>query len=426
MTNALGWHEDPESLVARYLEDPRPDLKDLILVQYAGLVERVARKFTGLEQQEDLVQVGFIGLLNALNKFDPTAGVRFNTYATYLVAGEIKHYLRDRSQTIRQPAWLQELRHKVNRATNSLTQELGRPPSEEEIADSLQVSASSVREVFQTQEMLRVASLDASPSEDEGDSDVERLDAADFCPEQLGMEDRVLLESAMKQLRDLERQVLLHFHFEAMNQTEIAAKLGISCNYVSHILRQSLNKLRKILSSEEKKDQLLRRQADEIDYDVIDASTGCYTEAYFHQRLQEELHRASCSDGMLGLAVIKFSGLDQLRTFYGEDSIVDFLREAGEFLTGSVRRMDLVCRLGKHGFGIILPATGVHASVVHKRLMEKLGEWTAHRYGATGNIAVKVGHASYPDAARSSKDLLEAAKASLVEIGDSAVRARAA
>ena len=69
---------DPEDLVARYLEDPRPDLKDLIMVEYATLVERVARKFCGLEPFEDLVQVGFIGLLNALTKYDPDAGVRFN------------------------------------------------------------------------------------------------------------------------------------------------------------------------------------------------------------------------------------------------------------------------------------------------------------------------------------------------------------
>src|SRR5690242_5127706 len=112
MSNVIEMHEDPEFLVHRYLETKREDLKDLIMVQYANTVERIARRFAGIEPIEDLTQVGFIGLLNALTKFDPAAGVRFNTYATYLVAGEIKHYLRDRSQTIRQPAWLQELRQK--------------------------------------------------------------------------------------------------------------------------------------------------------------------------------------------------------------------------------------------------------------------------------------------------------------------------
>src|ERR1700722_2656149 len=110
MSESNEWYQDPESLVLRYLENPREDLKDLIIMQYAPMVERIARRFAGLEPIEDLVQVGFVGLLNALTKFDREAGVRFNTYSTYLVAGEIKHYLRDRSQTIRQPAWLQELR----------------------------------------------------------------------------------------------------------------------------------------------------------------------------------------------------------------------------------------------------------------------------------------------------------------------------
>ena len=167
MSESISCNQDAEGLVLRYLRDPRPELKDLIMVQCSSLVERVARRFSGIEALEDLVQVGYIGLLNALSKFDPDAGVRFNTYATYLVAGEIKHYLRDRSQTIRHPAWLQELRHKVNRTTGILKQELGRAPTEAEIAESLSVSESSVREVVQTQDMIKLSSLDAPLQGDE-------------------------------------------------------------------------------------------------------------------------------------------------------------------------------------------------------------------------------------------------------------------
>src|ERR1051325_2330032 len=123
MSDYLSLHQDAEGLVLRYLKNPTPDLKDLIMVQYANMVERIARKFAGIEPFEDLVQVGFIGLLNALTKFDPEAGVRFNTYATYLVAGEIKHYLRDRAMTSRQPAWLQELRSKAVKAESGLRSE---------------------------------------------------------------------------------------------------------------------------------------------------------------------------------------------------------------------------------------------------------------------------------------------------------------
>ncbi len=411
MSEFLGLNQDPEGLVARYLQDPRPDLKDLIMVQYAVMVERIARKFSGIEAYEDLCQVGFIGLLNALTKFDPAAGVRFNTYATYLVAGEIKHYLRDRSQTIRHPAWLQELRHKVGRAGNLLQQSLGRNPTEREIADQIGVSESSVSEVFQTQEMLRVGSLDATgPNDDDGNSEVDRLDASEFCPDQLSVEDRVVLEHAMKQLRDLERQVLVLFHFNSLNQTEIANKLGISCNYVSHILRQSLAKLRKILSAEEEKDQLLRRQAAELDYDVIDSMTGVYTEGYFRNRLKEELHRAISEEASLAVLMIKFTGLDGMRRFYGEQSVTDFLADAATFFQESVRRLDTVARVGETGFGIILPMNGYNVGIVKQRLLAKAASWATGRLGPNGSVTIELGHASAPADGKTIKEILAAAK----------------
>ena len=407
MAGITGDNHDPELLVLRYLEDPRSDLKDLIMDEYTSLVERTARRFSGLEPHEDLVQVGFIGLLNALTKFDPSAGVRFNTYATYLVAGEIKHYLRDRSQTIRHPAWLQELRHKVNRAVSTLQHELGRAPTEREIAENLGITESSVREVFQTQEMLKVASLDASAQGDEdGDTEAERLDAAAFCPEQLSVEDRVLLDRALAQLRDLEREVLQHFHFDAMNQTEIAQKLNISCNYVSHILRQSLAKLRKFLVTEEERDRLLRRQAAELTYDVIDSTTGVYTEAFFKARVEEEIHRAAANGEKLGVVLINFTGLETLRKFYGESSVEDFLADAGEVLKGSVRRLDIIARYGEGGFGVILPFVKHGVELVQDRLLQKAATWMSSKYAQNSPVKVEVGCATAPDEGRSAAELL--------------------
>lgn len=417
MSEYLSLHQDPEGLVLRYMENPRPELKDLIMVQYAGLVERVARKFSGIEPYEDLVQVGFIGLLNALSKFDPEAGVRFNTYATYLVAGEIKHYLRDRAQTIRHPAWLQELRHKVNRVAGVLQAELGRLPTAREIGDAVGVSETAVQEVFQTQEMLKVASLDAAlQGEDDGGSEVDRLDSADFCPEQLGVEDRVVLEHAMRQLRDLERQVLVHFHFEAMNQTEIASKLGISCNYVSHILRQSLAKLRKILSAEEAKDRLLRREAEAVDYEITDLETGAYTESYFRARLEEELHRAGAEERNVALVLVEFDGLQSMRRFYGEQSVLDFMADAAEFLKESVRRLDVVARWGTTGFAVILPLTGHNVGLVRQRLLQKTTNWALGRLGPNGCVTVQIGQACAPEDGRCGTDLIQAA--TLVPAGE--------
>jgi RNA polymerase sigma-B factor len=409
MSAAQSWNQDPEGLVLRYLSDPKSDLRDLIMVQYAGLVERVARRFSGIEAFEDLVQVGFIGLLNALNKFDPEAGVRFNTYATYLVAGEIKHYLRDRSQIIRHPAWLQELRHKVNRTAGQLQQELGRTPTEREIAEAAGVNESAVVEVFQTQEMLRIASLDAPPAGEDDSSEVERLDAAAFCPEQLSVEDRLVLDQAMSQLRDLEKKVLIHFHFDALNQTEIASRLGISCNYVSHILRQSLAKLRKILAGEEDKDRLLKRQASLNEHEILDSLTGVYTERYFRTRLEEELHRASGERSQVAIVLLEFKGLDGLRRFYGENSVGDFMQDAAEFLRTSVRRLDVVARFGDRGFALILPEAGAKVLIVRARLLKKAEEWMQARSINNGGVRFEVGFAASPVDGRTSRDLLMAA-----------------
>ena len=409
-------NNDAEELVLRFLEHPRPELKDLIMVTYTGLVERTARKFSGIEAFEDLVQVGYIGLLNALGKFDPTAGVRFNTYATYLVAGEIKHYLRDKSQTIRQPAWLQELRHKVNRAAATLQTELNRVPTEREIADAIGISESSVHEVIVTQDLLRVGSLDSMQNpDDDSESEIDKIDAAQFSPEQLSVEDRVVLEAAMNQLRDLEKQVLTMFHFDAMNQTEIATKLDISCNYVSHILRQSLSKLRKILTTEETKDRMLRQQETTGEVDVIDAASGAYTEAYFKTRLEEELHRASFEKTVVALMLVDFQGLEGLRKFYGEQSVLDFLSDAAEFFRDNVRRLDVVARYGSTGFAIILPSGGKNIQLVKDRLHNRLMDWVSGRYGSTGAILTLIGESISPVDGKGATELTAKAHALMSE-----------
>lgn len=410
MSEALAkYNGDAEALVAQYVANPRPDMKDLIIVHYAPMVERIARRFSGVESIEDLTQVGYIGLLNALSKFDPEAGVRFNTYATHLVAGEIKHYLRDRSQTIRHPAWLQELRHKVNRASTTLQAELGRVPTEREIADFIGSSESAVKEVYATQDMLRVASLDATLGDDEdSESDVDRCDAALVHPEQVSVEDRILLETAMQQLRDLEREVLVKFHFDSLNQTEIAAELGISCNYVSHILRQSLNKMRKILTSQEAEAKLLSRSVPS-ERDIMDDELGIYNEDYFRSRLSEEIHRCVSEGGICSVMILEIGGLNNLRQFYGDASVTDFLVDTANFLKNSVRGLDIVCRNGATSFGVILPGTGQNINTVLDRIQTRVKKWLVARQSANSSIQIKYGWATAPDDSRSTSDVLKIA-----------------
>lgn len=400
---------DAEALVQRYLEDPRPDTKDLIIVHYSGMVERIARRYAGSEPLDDLVQVGYIGLLNALSKFDAGVGVQFNTYATHLIAGEIKHYLRDRAQTIRHPAWLQELRHKVNKASQSLQAELQRQPTEREIAEKIGVSESAVQEVVASLETVKLASLDVTAGEDgEGDSDLEKLDAALSSIEQVSVEDRVLLESAMEQLRELEREVLCLFHFDALNQTEIANRLGISCNYVSHILRQSLTKLRKILSKDDADERNLRSSSPE-ERTVLDPELGIYDEDYFRARLSEEAHRAVSLETTVSVVLVEIDGLRDLRGFYGEDTVRDFLIDSAAFLKQSLRALDLVCRNGSTGFGLILPGTGGNIEMIKDRVQKRVDQWLVTRMSGQGAVKFHFGWASAPDDGRGGADLIKVA-----------------
>lgn len=400
---------DPELLVQRYFANPRPDLKDMILVQFGPTVERVARRFAGIEPFEDLVQVGYIGLLNALNKFDPNAGVRFNTYASHLVAGEIKHYLRDKSQIIRHPAWLQELRHKVNKTALRLQAETGRTASNSDIAREIGVSVSAVEEVHATAELLKVTSFDATLPGDEESNELDNVPA--YTTETLGVEDRLLLESAMGQLRDLEREVLTQFHFEAKSQTEIANNLGISINYVSHILRQSLGKLRRILTNEEERDRSLQKKNGTAQEEAsIDPNVGIYNETYFKSRLKEEVHRARSSGAEVALLVIQFEGLDSLRGYYGAASVTDFLADAAEYLKENVRRLDISCCYGKEGLAIIMPQTGATAAVVQARLQGKFKPWLDQRRGPTGSVSVKFGYSFLRDSVQTPNQMLNEAE----------------
>jgi len=407
--SSVGAKKDVETLVVDFAADPRPDLKDLIIVQCSAMVERIARRFSGIEPVDDLVQVGYIGLLNALSKFDPHAGVKFNTYATHLIAGEIKHYLRDRSQIIRHPAWIQELRQRIAKATLTLQAELGRQPTEREVAEACKISEQAIAEVNATQELLRVSSLDAPLQDDEeGDCDLDKLDASGSCSGQISVEDRVLLESAMQQLRDLEREVLVYFHFDSMSQTEIADKLGISCNYVSHILRQSLSKLRRILTSEEEADRSLRRRLPN-DGEVMDEETKAYTEDYLKARLTEEIHRVVSSGSAVGVVVVQFTGLQGLQEFYGAASVRDFLADCVDFLRSSVRSLDVVCRYGDSGFAIILPGQGASTAMVRQRMNRRFSQWLIGRFAGSNAIEVQIGHASAPEHGRNASDLLRQA-----------------
>jgi RNA polymerase sigma-B factor len=395
--------EDPGRPGRRRESDRLSELQARIAEHYTGLVESIARRFTGSgEPLEDLSQEGFLGLLSALDNYDPAKGVKFSTYATHFVAGAMRHCLRDRGKIIKEPAWLHELGGKIHRATDTLTHELGRAPHAAEIARALNLTEESVEEILSTRQVFQVASFDSDPDSDAaGLVDPEKIKSDKYVTLQLPIEDRIVLDGAVEKLKALEQKVLYEFFYKDLNQTEIARKFGISCNYVSHILKNSTKKLRRILGEAEIRDRGRTREGS-----IVDAATGLYTAAHVEGRLEEELSRAARGGHPLAVVVIALEGLPPA----GRQRD-DLLGACGGAVRAGIRRVDIAGRLRPGTTAetllVLLPHTGAPAAVVSERLLGVLG---ALAEKATEPFTVRCGFALFPEQGRSAAALLAAAQ----------------
>jgi len=399
-------------LLHEYKRSRRPELRDRIVMQYTNLVESVARRYSGAaEPVEDLAQEGYIGLITAVDLYDPSKNVKFSTYATHFIIGQIKHYLRDRGKIIKEPAWLQELNQRVTKAMESLAQQLSRPATNLEIANCLGMTEESVAEMLMTREVFKVSSIDGGSDSEEdspGALDMERQKATDVAVSfQLPVEDRIVLEAALLKLKDLEQNVLAAFYFKHLNQTEIAKQMGISCNYVSHILRNATKKLKKILVTEELRDTsrkpvLVRRRADEAPVQdprpIVDRLTRLYNRSYFDSRLEEELSRASRECSELAVLFVKFGGMDAFQKANGTLKVDETIHGLVHVIQQNIRRQDILTRYDNDTFAIILPFTGKNAIVVTQRVTDALERWLAeHRTVRDTNFLTPgTGVALYP------------------------------
>lgn len=216
--------------------------RDELVVAFQPLVEYFARRFAGRgEPIEDLTQVANIGLLSAIDRFDPTREVRFATYASATIVGELKRHLRDRAWTIRVPRPLQELGLRLNRLVPQLSQELGRSPTIQELAERSDSQPEEVLEAMDAAQAYSTASLDA-PIGEGGRSPMESIGGDD--PSLELVERWTAISPAIKDLPDRERRVLYLRFFSGMSQSEIAEEIGVSQMHVSRILTQTLERLR--------------------------------------------------------------------------------------------------------------------------------------------------------------------------------------
>jgi RNA polymerase sigma-B factor len=216
--------------------------RDEIVVRFGAFAEYFARRFAGRgESVEDLTQVANIGLLNAIDRFDPTREVSFATYAAATIVGELKRHLRDKAWTIRVPRPLQELALRMNRLIPQLSQELGRSPTIQEIADAADATPEDVLEAMDAAQAYSPSSLDA-PIGEEGRTPLETIGGND---PSLDLIDRwTAIAPSIKDLPDRERRVLYLRFFSGLTQSQIAEEIGVSQMHVSRILAQTLERLR--------------------------------------------------------------------------------------------------------------------------------------------------------------------------------------
>ncbi|MGH9124915.1 MAG: SigB/SigF/SigG family RNA polymerase sigma factor [Acidimicrobiales bacterium] len=223
----------------------RRGLRDELVSAHLGLAEYLARRFANRgEPLDDLVQVASMGLVKAVDRFDPERGVEFSTYATHTIVGELKRHFRDKGWAVRAPRRMQELYLRLTKVIGVLGQRLGHSPTIAELAAEVQVSEEEVLEALEAGQAYRFASLDAPSGDSESPSYASYLGDEDP-----GMEDaerRAVLEPLLQKLAPRE-QLIVHLRFfQGLTQSEIANHLGISQMHVSRLLAKSVSRLRAV------------------------------------------------------------------------------------------------------------------------------------------------------------------------------------
>src|ERR671922_698004 len=219
-------HERGDRFARRQLAEEMLPLARALAGRYAGRGEPL----------DDLVQVACVGIMKAIDGSDVSRDVRFSSYATPTVLGEIKRHFRDKTWSVRVPRGLQELQLQVAKERDKLTNELGRSPTVQELADSIDAPFEEVLATIQSASARRARSLEEPTGEDVTLAD--SLGAHD--PELERAEIRALLDGALDVLRPREREVLRLRFAEDLTQSEIADVIGVSQMQVSRLIRQSL------------------------------------------------------------------------------------------------------------------------------------------------------------------------------------------
>lgn len=243
-SGVLAWDKTrTRELFRKYREEGDERAREQLIVNHLNLVRYLASKFKNRgEPLEDLVQVGTIGLIKAIDRFDPSRGLEFTTYATPTVMGEIKRHFRDKGWSVRVPRRLQELSAKVSQVSEELTRELQRSPSVAEIAQRAEASVEDVLEAMESSSAYSSVPLEGGGSGDEdAPSVIDHFATEDA--ELSSSDDRMLLDAAISDFSTREKDIIRMRFEEGLTQVEIAERLGVSQVQVSRLLRRTLQRI---------------------------------------------------------------------------------------------------------------------------------------------------------------------------------------
>ena len=228
-------------------------LRNRLVEEHIGFADFLARRFANRgEPIDDLRQVALVGLVKAVERFDPERGVTFTSFAVPTITGEIKRHFRDRTWSVRVPRNLQELTLEIERARNDLGHELGRSPTVSEIATHLGATDEDVLEGLEAATMYRSGSLDAPVPGGEGRTLGDRIPA--LVDEQAEAENRTLVGQLLSGLPVRERRIVYLRYFEGLTQNEIADRMGISQMHASRLLAKSLDQLARAVADADRGD----------------------------------------------------------------------------------------------------------------------------------------------------------------------------
>ena len=256
--------ESDKVLLRRYHEEGDLSAREQLIEQYLSLVRSLARRYAYRgEQLEDLVQIGAIGLIKAIDRFDVNRGVELTTYATPNIIGEIKRHFRDRGWSVRVPRGLQELNIQLSRLLEELTVQLGRSPTIPELAKAAGVTDEEVLEALESGRAYTSLSLSVGASSDEeGELDpLESLGTEE--PRYEISEHLAMLAPGFRVLDERERKILHLRFFEGLTQSQIAQQVGISQMHVSRLIRRSLEKIRAEIAVGEDEQKQAARAAEQ-------------------------------------------------------------------------------------------------------------------------------------------------------------------